>query len=1189
MDIVSLKQHAMGNMEDQFVRYNPMPAMVFKPINGHITFVNLKAEELTGWEFNQLVGTNVSDLFSLATYEPGEYESLLHRKGEQLIEVIISIQAVVEENSSLSIISFWGKEQINKESSLTSNIVATKIGENTEQRLLDKLQELELINKTIPNISWKADVDESGNFKGTHISGSVDDFLDLPRGTINNDFDLYFSYIVPEYLPMVLERITYGILNPGNVVTLDYQVKKANGEIIWVSSKGRAVVTENATRIFGFTHDITERKNSEQELRESEEKFELFFSQSVTGFFFMMIDEPVRWNNKINKEETLDYVFSHTKVTKINDALAKQYGVTTEQMIGLCPNDIFAGKEKEYRSIWAKFFDEGKWHIQTQERRSDGKLIDIEGDCTCLYNEQGMVTGLFGVQMDVSEQKRIMKALDESEAKYRTLVEASRDSIFIIQNGRIKYANKELLRLSEYIESELIDRSFINFVAPNEQLKVISYFEQRINGEEVPVRYESVAQTKSGKLIDVEVSVINIEFLGQNAEMVILRDISKKKKTELVQQFLYEISELASLNISLRDFLSRVHRQLKSIMKADNFYIALYDKVQDKYTFPYYFDEFDDYEGTELLSLEGTLTDHIRKTGKGQIITEEIEKDLFGEDNFNLIGEYSQVWLGAPLVDSSTNEVIGVIAIQDYKTKEAYTSDDLITLEIIANNIGLLIDRFKYLESLKKAKELAQEGEQRYKSLFNDNASAMLLIDPDIGTIVDANKAACSFYGYSHRMLTKLRIQQINIQKESEVKEDLLHVKNNRRSHFFYKQRLKNGNVRDVEIYAGRIRIGVKPFIYTIVHDITEQKAAEQEIIRLSKAIDQTSTPIALTDLDGYFTYVNPRFCELSEYSREELIGQSTRILRSGMQNMEFYEDLWSSITSGNIWKGEIVNRKKGGDLYLEEVNIAPVFNDKGEKTHYVKVSRDITAQRQMQNELITAKEKAEESDRLKSAFLANISHEIRTPMNGILGFSSLLYNEIENVKHLEFLKIIMNSADRLLDTVNDVIDIAKIEAGQLKLSLCDFNINELLSDLFKFYQKRNLEFDLMLTISDEKPIIIRADKTKVYQILNNLVGNAVKFTKEGYVKFGYQIEGKNIIFVVEDTGIGIEPEYVDKVFDRFFQVNFKYTREYEGTGLGLAIVKQLVELMNGEIWLESAMEKGTKFFVKFSNAIITE
>jgi len=368
-----------------------------------------------------------------------------------------------------------------------------------------------------------------------------------------------------------------------------------------------------------------------------------------------------------------------------------------------------------------------------------------------------------------------------------------------------------------------------------------------------------------------------------------------------------------------------------------------------------------------------------------------------------------------------------------------------------------------------------------------------------------------------------------------------------------------------------------------IGRDITEQKLAQEKILKLSKGIEQSSSTIVITDLNGKIEYVNPAFSETTGYSEVDAIGQNPRVLKSGLMSVAFYQDLWKTISLGNVWRGELQNKKKDGSLYWEWATITAIKNDKGIITNFIAIKEDITERKKMQEELIEAKEKAEESDRLKSAFLSNMSHEIRTPLNSIIGFSELLGDpDFDQEQKNEFIQTIVDNGNNLLVIISDIMDFSMLEARQMKIRKEVIStkklLNELVNDFSKKANKKGIKF--RSDHSQNNPDIqIESDLYRIKQIFNNLIGNALKFTKQGFVEIGYQLKDDVVTFHVKDTGIGIDPDYHQSIFERFRQVDLAKTRKYGGNGLGLAISKNLVELLGGTIWIESEPDKFSNFF----------
>lgn len=246
---------------------------------------------------------------------------------------------------------------------------------------------------------------------------------------------------------------------------------------------------------------------------------------------------------------------------------------------------------------------------------------------------------------------------------------------------------------------------------------------------------------------------------------------------------------------------------------------------------------------------------------------------------------------------------------------------------------------------------------------------------------------------------------------------------------------------------------------------------------------------------------------------------------------------------------------------------------------------KELAERKKIEEELYKAKEKAEESDRLKSAFLANMSHEIRTPMNGIIGFSEMLLEPNLSPEIREkYAKVVVNSGEQLLSIVNDILDISRIEAEKVEINKEVININHLFDELKEFFTIKTSKKNLKLFVEkglDDIDCYFYTDKIKLKQVLNNLISNAIKFTESGHVKVGYSLtENKTeILFFVEDTGIGINPEIQPKIFDRFRQAELDVTRQYGGTGLGLSISEKLITLLGGEIWVDSEPGKGSTFY----------
>ncbi len=372
--------------------------------------------------------------------------------------------------------------------------------------------------------------------------------------------------------------------------------------------------------------------------------------------------------------------------------------------------------------------------------------------------------------------------------------------------------------------------------------------------------------------------------------------------------------------------------------------------------------------------------------------------------------------------------------------------------------------------------------------------------------------------------------------------------------------------------------------VVVIFRDVTKRMRAERQIFLQAAALESAANAIVIADCDGLITWVNPSFTRLTGFSAEEAIGQNPRILKSGLHDEAFYQQMWQTLASRRVWRGEIINKRKDGTLYHEDMTITSVCSD-GKILHFIAIKQDISERIRSQKELAAAREAAESANRAKSDFLARMSHEIRTPLNGVIGMTELALDTKLDPEQREYLETVRKSGDALLAVINDILDFSKIEAQKLELESVPFRLRDTLDDMVTTLavraQQKGLE--LACDVSADVPDVLVGDPGRLRQILMNLVGNAIKFTRIGevVVRVALQSESETtarLLFSVRDTGAGIPPEKLESIFQPFEQADGTITRRYGGTGLGLAIATQLSGLMGGTLSVESKPGEGSTF-----------
>jgi len=390
---------------------------------------------------------------------------------------------------------------------------------------------------------------------------------------------------------------------------------------------------------------------------------------------------------------------------------------------------------------------------------------------------------------------------------------------------------------------------------------------------------------------------------------------------------------------------------------------------------------------------------------------------------------------------------------------------------------------------------------------------------------------------------------------------------------------ISTGEVKLLEELSGDLAFGITSLRLRKEHKLAVD-ALEKSEVHYHSLFDRVIDGVYQSTHDGKFVDINPAMVKMFGYSSKQ------EMLDVDIKNDLYFapEERDSLIIDFPQDTPEVyrMRRKDGSEIWVED-NGRYEKDEQGNTTYHEGILRDVTKRKSMEDELIKAKENAELSDRLKTAFLQNISHEIRTPMNAICGFSKILNTpDLSHEEIYNYTCIVQSNIDQLLSIINDIITISSIETHQEKLDVQPTSLNDTMNEMFNLFNDRFQERNCTLTVEktlNNKQTFIYTDGIKLSHILNNLISNALKYTENGTVNFGYRLKDKEIEFFVKDTGVGIFPEMQDKIFDHFRKANNGHFFSLSGTGLGLSISKGFVELLGGKIWVESEVGKGSVFY----------
>lgn len=785
---------------------------------------------------------------------------------------------------------------------------------------------------------------------------------------------------------------------------------------------------------------------------------------------------------------------------------------------------------------------------------------------------------------------------------FKILFDNINDGISIIENDKVVYANDKICEILGYRRDQIHLINGVDCAIPEEKPRIKEIQDKMSSDGTYPDQLEFWIENKeTGERKYIRNRFIKADLSDSSQiRYVVTTDLTEYKK--VIDKLTVRESILGAISFASERFLQsfswieQIDQVLEKLGKAT--------MVSRVYIFKNHTDKGELYtsqlfewaaEGIEAqinnselqnINYKQSLDELYNKLQSGKIYSG-LVKDL--TDEMRAILEPQDI-LSIIIVPIFVNDSFwGFIGFDDCVNEREWTHSEMDILKTAADIVGSAIHKQQ------AQRELAIE-KSYFEKLFNGAPEAIVLVDKNsVGLRV--NEEFEKLFGYKADEVMGERIDELlapegyreeaaNITRKIWAGEKVWEETVRQR---------KNGTLVNVSLLGVPVETGQgEPAVYGIYRDITERKFAEQQLkesqIKFKTLFESANDAIFL--MEGHnFVDCNDRVLSMFGCNKEEIIGEtpfkfSPEYQPDGSNSRDRINSLINKTLEGKPQSFEWQHLRIDGTPFTAEIGLNRIEL----KNHvYIQaIIRDITKRKEAEQELLKAKEKAEESDRLKSAFLANMSHEIRTPMNHIIGFIDMLTDpDLEEEEREEYTALIKNSSNTLLQLINDIIDISKIESGQLEIVKKEFSLNNFLNDIIEsakhemeIQEKQHLELIHPERAKEDKKLI--SDPYRLKQIANNLISNAIKFTHEGKIEFGLEIRKNNrFYFYVKDTGIGIPEKEKEMIFQRFRQVDYSYTREYGGTGLGLAICKGLSHILGGSIHLESTEGEGSLFSVE--------
>ncbi len=1161
--------------------YSIGDAVITTDNKGIVQHINKIAEELTGWTEKDATGKKLDKVFNIISEET-------HNKVENPVRRVLTEGVIVGLANHTLLISKSGKEipiadsgaPIKDESGEIVGVVLVFRDQGEERKVRKMITDSETKYRRLFESAKDGIIildAESGKIVDVNpflidlLGYTHDTFLDKSIWEIGTFKDVVSNH------DKFLELRSQGYVRYEDLPLETASRKKINVEFV------SNVYLVNSHKVIQCNiRDVTERKRTEKALNESQ--------QIIQGIINTI---PVRvfW-----KDKNLIYI-------GCNKLFAQDAGFTDpKEIIGKDDSQMGWKSQAElYRNDDFSVIKSGvpKLNIEEPQNTPDGKVITVLTSKIPLRNDNGEIIGVLGTYIDITERKQMEQAVQDSEKFLKETQKIAKLGSYTLDITSGKWESSEILDLIFGIKPDF-DKSvdgWTSIIHPDMQKTINDYLVKEVIGLKKPFNKEYRIVRQSDKSERWVHGLGELVFNEENQPVKMIGTIRDITESKLIEQEILRLNRVYALLSNTNQAIVRIHDQQMLFgeicrIAVDNgkfkmAWIGLVNEDTNKVEVTESAGFIKDY----LDDINLDLNDKIRSQGPtGRAVksgtayfANDIENDKsmqVWKDHALELGYKASVALPLKVF----GKVVGALSIYSDQ-KNFFQASEVELLNEMATDISFALEYIRKESERKIIEEHLKESEKIFSDVFQKSPVTIVLTNPEDSTILDVNETFLRDMEFTRDEVIGKSLVELGLFDNMEDRQKILKILNDKKMllGFECSFRTKSGKLIIALLSVAFFKQKGKTIQLNTLIDITDRKFAEDMVRKLYIGIEYSPASVVITDKNGNIEYVNKKFCNVTGYSQSEVIGKNPSILSSGEMTKEEYAVMWETILSGSDWQGEFHNKKKNGELYWESVSISPINDVKGMITHFIGIKEDITDKKKMMNDLITAKVKAEESNRIKSNFLANMSHELRTPLVGILGFAELLSFDDKDPNHLEMIQTILNSGNRLMETLNSILDISRIEAGKEEINFSEIKFNELLQESVNLFQSVSKQKELFLDLSlPPQEIYINSDRDMLLKIFNNLISNAIKYTVKGgvYVKCKLNNSSGSIVVDVIDTGVGISKEYQDIIFEPFRQASEGYSRKFEGTGLGLSLAKKYIEMLNGSITIVSAQGKGSTFTI---------